>query len=629
MRRRARRSAAPLAAALAVALAAAVAAVLLGQSAPLRRLEGAALDLRFRLAERPPPHPSVALVLIDDKSLAELGRWPWPRRVMAEFLDRLAEQRPRAVALDVLFADPDPEGDAALAAAVRRAGNVALATSFRFGGAAEPAPDFLAAAGYLAWRAEGGAARAALEASALTAPLAPLGRAAAALGHVNLAYDVDGAARFAYPVLAHDGAWHPSLPVALARLHLGLARQEVWIEFGRGVHLGSRFLPTDESMRAAIPYRRPGVFPAYSFVDVLRARLPPGALDGAAVLVGAAAAGLGDMAPTPFAAQAPGVERHAMAFDALLRGEAILRRDAMALLDAAMIVACGLMLGLAARRGGVAGASAAYAALLGGFVALNLALFALAGVWLNLVVPALGLTLAYAAAAFTAHAWLVGDRRAIRDAFRRYLHPRLVEALAREPGLLRLGGETRELSALFADIRDFTGLAERLPAERLVRLLNRYFTAMTEVVQAEDGMIDKFLGDGLLAVFGAPLPQPDHAARACRAALAMQAAVAALNREWAAEGLPEIRIGVGVNTGPMVIGNMGSEQRFDYTVVGDAVNVAARLEAASKEAGEAVLVSEATLAAAGPGFRARELPDVALRGRTAQIRAFALEGEAD
>jgi adenylate cyclase len=182
---------------------------------------------------------------------------------------------------------------------------------------------------------------------------------------------------------------------------------------------------------------------------------------------------------------------------------------------------------------------------------------------------------------------------------------------------------------LFADIRDFTGLAERLAPERLVRLLNRYFTAMTEVVQAEDGMVDKFLGDGLLAVFGAPLPQPDHAARACRAALAMQAAVEALNREWAAEGLPEIRVGVGVNTGRMVIGNMGSEQRFDYTVVGDEVNVAARLEAASKEAGAPILVSAATLAAAGPGFRARRLPDVALRGHSAQVHVFALEGQAD
>lgn len=624
----ARRRGAPLAVAVAAACVAATICLAFGQSAPFRRLEGALLDLRFRLLERPPPDPAVALVLIDERSLAELGRWPWPRTVMADFIDRLAAGRPRSIALDVLYADRDPEGDAALAAALRRAGNVALAMSFSFGGRAEPPPEAAARSAYAGWRLDHGRARVALEASGFAGPIPELARAAAALGHVHLAYDVDGAVRYGYPVLSLGGAWYPSLPVALARLHLGLAPHEVWVDFARGVHVGDRFLPTDEAMRAPVAYRRPGQFRTFSFVDVLRGRTPADAFAGAAVLVGVSAAGLGDAAPTPYAALASGVERHAMAFEALLSGFGVVRRETAALIDAALVLAGGVLIGFAASGGGVVGASVVFVGLAAAFVLANLLLFVRNGLWLDLFAPALGLTVVYAASAFSAHALLAGDRRAIRDAFRRYLHPRLVEELARGPGLPRLGGETRELTVLFADVRNFTGIAERLPADRVVRLLNRYFAAMAAAVQAEDGMVDKFLGDGLLAVFGAPLPRPDHARRACRAALAMRAALAALNRENTAEGLPAIEIGVGVNTGRMVIGNMGSEQRFDYTVVGDEVNVAARLVEASKSADCAVLVSEATLAAAGPGFCARELQPILLRGRSAPARVFALDGEA-
>lgn len=628
MESRARRRGAPLAVAIATACLAAAVCLAFGQSAPFRRIEGALLDLRFRLLERPPPDPSVALVLIDDKSLAELGRWPWPRTVMAEFLDQLAAGRPRSIAIDLLYADHDPEGDAALAAALERAGNVALAMSFRFGREGEPAPEAAARSAYAGWRLDEGRARVALEASGYAGPIPELARAAAALGHVHLAYDVDGAARYAYPVLAHAGSWYPSLPVALARLHLRLAPHEVWIDFGRGVHVGDRFLPTDESMRAPVAYRRPGQFRTFSFVDVLKGRAPAESFAGAAVLVGVSAAGLGDAAPTPYAALASGVERHAMVFEALLSDFGVVRREAAALLDVALVIAAGVLIGLAARGAGVAGASLMFLGLAAALLVANPILFIRNGLWLDLFAPALALTATYVATAFSAHALLASDRRAIRDAFRRYVHPRLVEELAREPGLLRLGGETRELTVLFADIRNFTGLAERLSADRVVRLLNRYFAAMAAAVQAEDGMVDKFLGDGLLAVFGAPLPRPDHARRACRAALAMRAALATLNRENAAEGLPAIEIGIGVNTGRMVIGNMGSEHRFDYTVVGDEVNVAARLVEASKEAGCALLVSEATLAAAGPGFCARELQAINLRGRSAPARVFALDGEA-
>ena len=224
--------------------------------------------------------------------------------------------------------------------------------------------------------------------------------------------------------------------------------------------------------------------------------------------------------------------------------------------------------------------------------------------------------------------YFIGERqeRRLRAAFKHYLSPALVDQVARDPTLLQLGGEQKELTVLFADLRNSTGIGAKLPPAEFVRLLNEVMETMTDVLFAHDGMLDKFTGDGLVAVFGAPLPQPDHASRACRAALAMVGELAPVQARWARPDLPPVDIGIGINTGRMIIGNMGSKERFTYTVIGDEANLGARLEAANKDFATRILISEATWRLVQDEIAARELDTVIFRGMARPVRVFEVLG---
>jgi adenylate cyclase len=248
------------------------------------------------------------------------------------------------------------------------------------------------------------------------------------------------------------------------------------------------------------------------------------------------------------------------------------------------------------------------------------------GRWLDLFLPLIGVAAIYAAVVL--YKYFIGERqeRRIRAAFKHYLSPTLVDQVARDPALLQLGGEQKELTVLFADIRDSTRIGAKLPPREFVELLNEVMDALTEVLFAHDGMLDKFTGDGLVAVFGAPLPQPDHAVRACRAALAMVEALGGVRRRWTRPELPSLDIGIGINTGSMLIGNMGSRERFSYTVIGDEANLGARLEAANKEFQTRILISEATWQRVRGEIAVREIDTVTLRGMARPVRIFEVIG---
>jgi adenylate cyclase len=274
----------------------------------------------------------------------------------------------------------------------------------------------------------------------------------------------------------------------------------------------------------------------------------------------------------------------------------------------------------------VPGATITFGLAAAGLVALNLTAFIRAGLWLNLFLPLAALSLI--TLAVLAYSYLIGKRqeRMIRAAFAHYLSPDLVDLVCRDPSLLRLGGERRALTVLFADIRGSTRLAQALAPERFAALLNDVLEAMTGVLFARGGMLDKFTGDGFLAIFGAPLPQEDHALRACRAALDMLAALAPVRRRWPDLDVP-LEVGIGINSGPMIIGNMGSRQRFTYTVIGDEAHLGARLEAANKDFRTRILVSEATFRQVREHIAARELDLVKFRGLEQPVRVFELLGE--
>jgi adenylate cyclase len=346
------------------------------------------------------------------------------------------------------------------------------------------------------------------------------------------------------------------------------------------------------------------------------------------VLIGGTATSLGDIRATPFDSAPPGVELRANVIENLLDGGVIERPEWMALVDAIMMLAIGLLMVWLLPRFGVSGGGLLAAVLLAGFARFAVYLFRSEGLWLNLVYPSLLIVLLFATATLVSYFFTLSEKRYLKLAFQHYVPPAVVEDLVAHAGALRLGGEKRELTVLFSDIRGFTTLSERLQPEELVKLMNEYFTVMTEHVFAQRGSLDKYIGDAIMAVYGAPVAESEHPGQACRSALEMMRALDELQQKWRPLGLPEIGIGVGINTGPMIVGNMGSATRFNYTVVGDAVNLASRIESLNKTYGTSILISEYTYERVKGEFsNVREVDSVRVRGREQPVRLYELFSE--
>ncbi|MBV8169034.1 MAG: adenylate/guanylate cyclase domain-containing protein, partial [Alphaproteobacteria bacterium] len=570
-------------AALALTIAGAVVLTFLafGDSTVLRGLETASLDVRFRLRGPESPTPAVALVMVDDGSLAAIGRWPFNRRVFARAVDALDRAGAKVIVFDLLFAEPeqpvppelraaarsaanalsdprdaslrtaltrlaDDDPDATLEAAMRHAGHVLLPVAFDFRGPAKPAPEILSDSAYARFDKSPVAPDLPLHPVSASVPIEPLAAAATGLGSVEIAFDRDGAPRYDYLAWPFEADFLPSLPVRAAAEQLDVPWSEVAVALGRGVRLGARAIPTDPAMRMLINYRGPrGTFPTFSFVDLIEGRVPADALRGRVVLIGASVIGLGDSNPSPYGnAPLPGTERMANAIDTILRGDFIVEPS-----PGGVALALGAVLLLAALTGAVSALMPTWiAAVVGALPVLGWLLVAhgafLRGLWLPVVQPVAALVAATGSVLLYRY-WMVDrERQRVRSAFRHYLAPDLVNDLAAHPERLRLGGETRPMTLLFCDVRGFTALSEQFKADPqgLTRLINRFLTPMTDVIMARRGTIDKYMGDCIMAFWNAPLDDPLHARHAVEAARAMTTALAALNRDLAAEGLPELAI---------------------------------------------------------------------------------------
>jgi adenylate cyclase len=444
----------------------------------------------------------------------------------------------------------------------------------------------------------------------------------ALLAHVTTAPDSTRAYRYDFPVLRYADAYLPSLSLEAVRVFLGIPKADVVVNRGQGIDLGALHVPTDAGMRLLVNYYPPNTFERLSFADALLGRVAPQTFGGKIILVGASAVGLRDAIATPYNPSLSGVERHATLITNLLARDFLQRDDRAVGIDVLSLLLGGLSVGVLARWGTTAAATSAVL-LVAGLALFDYLAFVRFGLWLNFLFPAATIVLTCVLIVGAKYAIEWRRERFVRAAFSRYLHADLVDELCRSRAPLRLGGEERDLTVLFADIRDFTTVAERLSAAELTALMNEFFTAMTEAVLAHRGMLDKYIGDSLMAVFGAPLSDPEHALNACRAAVDMRAALAALHVRWRAEGRPCLEMRIGINTGAMVIGNMGTERRFDYTVMGDEVNVAARLGGANKELGTDILVSAATREGAG-SIMVRPLGPIEVKGRRLLVEVFEL-----
>ena len=454
-----------------------------------------------------------------------------------------------------------------------------------------------------------------------------LAKASRLAGYYNIFPDIDGTARWVPLVIRYQDRYYPALSLEAVRAYVSNIPLRIRVaDYGiETIQLGPVTIPTDEMGRLLINFRGgPQTFPHYSVADIMAGRTPANAFRDKIVFVGSTALGVYDLRVTPFSSVFPGLEVHANLVDNIVRQTFLFRPGWASLFDLAAILFMGLVTGLVLPRLKALLSVLLIAVLFFGYLAASQALFVKNGVWLNAVYPLLTVVIVYTAV--TLYRYIVEERekRKIRGAFNFYVTPSVVNEMLRNPDKLKLGGEKKELSVLFSDIRGFTTLAEDMEPETLVSLLNEYLTEMTEVVFEFDGLLDKYIGDAIMAVWGAPLEQADHPLRACRTALKMLDRLTKMQQKWEAEGTPRLDIGIGLNTGTMVVGNMGSDRRFDYTVMGDSVNLASRLEGINKEYGTQVMISEFTYERVKVDFFCRELDAVRVKGKERPVKIFEL-----
>ena len=529
------------------------------------------------------PSEQIVLVTIDNDSIQELGVWPFPRSLHAELIETIAADEPKVIGYDVTFSEVSSLGeDQRLAEALRLAGPVVLASEAVLEIRPELAP---------------------LSVSTLE-PLAVFQVGEVKFGPTTLIPDADGVIRRAPLVYSTTGK---DTEKSFAQLLAEVVAPE---------------LTLGEQPILRVPYvGGPGTFTGVSMAEVLKGELPENFFKDKIVLVGATAADLHDEYLTPMGGgqATAGVEIQANIIQSLLEGRELRVLDSgqirLILILLAGISLC-VCLSFRLRISAVVLASLAVAYLLGAV--------ALSGVDILLPVlyPLALISMLFGIDVLYRYRDEHTRRRFIQTAFGRYVSPAVVAKLASGEAPLALGGTKQELTILFSDIRGFTTLSEQLPPEELVTFLNEYLSGMTDLVLHHEGTVDKYIGDAVMAFWGAPLPQTDHAVRGVLTALAMQSRLAELNQAWRAAGKPTIEIGVGLNTGRVIVGNMGSERRFDYTIIGDDVNLASRLESLTKYYGVGVLISEATKNQLGDKFLLRPLDRVAVKGKKDAVKIF-------
>jgi adenylate cyclase len=638
-----------------------------GTVTPLQTVELKTYDWRLVRTARPETaRRDIALVEIDEYSLRNLepnaGRWPWPRAVHSMLLDYLARAPATVIAYDVLFTEADTRtgfdfGSATLSGAesdrmfvdsVKSAGNVILladATYQAQEGSGQPIPD----AGFQIHAAG------VMERHVIFPPFGALAAAGSGLGH-NLFYlDADGPVRHTVPFVRSGRQTLPSLGLAAALRKAGVRSDAVRLD-GEIVSVADRRIPLtwwrvkttagdDSFLWGLINFRGPAVlddlkshtYPTYSFYELeyseeqlLAGRKPnvdPAVFRDKIVFVGVTASGLFDVFETPFShGRMPGIQVHAAVADDILSNRFM--RPAREPVRIGTVVAFALAIGVIATVLPVWWAAAATGVVVAMFGWVALRMFA-AGYWVNLTQPVIGSAVALFGG--VAYQYFVegSEKRKIKRLFGQFVSKDVSEQLVANPSLARLGGQRRDMTVLFSDIRGFTTVSERGNPEEIVGMLNEYFTAMVSTVFRHKGTLDKFVGDMVMALFGAPLDDPHHANHAVEAALDMIDELQLLNARWKAEGRPELDIGIGINTGSMIAGNIGSDAIMSYTVIGDAVNLGSRLESLNKQYGTRIIISDATREQLTGSYVYRPLGEVVVKGKTRPVAIFELAGRSE
>jgi len=637
-------------------------------------------DLRFVMRGQKKPNNAVVMAVIDERSLDKEGRWPWPRSKIADLIDILNQEGAKVIGFDIGFLEPDEnsnlklinqfenqigalniknnklsdfinmgkakaDNDLALAKAIKNSSaDVILGYFFHTSKAGlgyeipfdeidrrlsqiEPSKYPL-----IIFEDQKPEDSPFLKAYAPETNLELLTKVSDASGYFNTTPDRDGVLRWApliiqfgeniFPPLAMQCVWHyldkPQLMV------------EVVIYGVEGIQMGKQFIPTDEYGRILINYLGPpNTFPTISITDILNDKYQKGIFKDKIILIGATAEGIYDLRNTPFSAVHPGLEVHANVIDNILTGDYLKIPKKANVYNLISIIVIGSLIGFVIPRLNALKGAIFAVTIFSGFILSVCWLFIYFGVWLNMVYPLLALLSIYISLTIYHYFTEEKKRKEIKSAFSRYAPSNVVNEISHNPDKLKLGGEEREISVLFCDLAGFTKYSEIYKPNDMIHIISEYFNEMTEQVFAFKGLLKEYVGDELMAIFGAPLEQKDHAKRACLTALAMRDRLRALRPIWEGMGRPSLRARTGVNSGIMLVGNVGSKYRFSYGALGDHVNLGSRLEGINKIYGTEILIGENTAKLVEGSFLLREIDFVRVKGKEKPVRIYELLGESN
>ncbi|MDD5644189.1 MAG: adenylate/guanylate cyclase domain-containing protein [bacterium] len=637
------------------------------EEALFKRIENQFIDLKYRIRGPRDPGEDICIVVIDEKSVAKLGRWPWKRSVVAKVMELVRKDGAEVIGMDILYTEPATkmdkidvlnairalkkeeqdqdankaffdailDEDAYISGVMTECGNVILPVYFCMDGQRALFRDYsgvdeLSVLEKFSYK-KFGCAENEIKYPPITAPglaktIPAIEKSVAGEGFVNVLTDSDGCLRWEIMAIKYGDCVYMPLGMQAAAKFKGLQSDDIKLNFGKNIIFRDVNIPVDKKNRMLINYYGGNeTFKYHSFFDVHIGAFQRGAFKGKIVLFGAVDPGIGDDYVTPLSRVLPGVEKHANVIANILNADFLRKPKNSDILTAVLIVLFGFSVSIAARKMSVFQLTLFPVVIVIAFLFVSQIFFAKLNILIEAVYPLLSLLMTYGVVAAVTLYSENREKKRIRRVFGQYASSELVREILADPSKLKLGGEKRFLTVMFSDVADFTPLCERMEPEKIVSVLNVYLSKMAEVIYKHGGMVDKFLGDGIMCVFGAPVYKEDHAIRACRTALDMIEKVGEINEFWKKETGKDIRIRIGINSGDMVVGNLGSLEIMDYTEVGDNVNLAARLEATNKEYGTSVIISKNTYEIVKEQVEVRELGAVKVKGKEIEIEIYELK----
>lgn len=645
----------------------------------INNIELDTIDIRFKIRGEFEPDPRVVLAVIDEKSIEKEGKWIWPRSKIAALITKLSDAGAKVVSFDIGFLEPDksdmyskdiikkikahisktgPGGyeidnyldelkaeinqDMILADSIKQSrSNIVLGYFFHtFFEGSESAKEAVIAAHQeniagseykIISSTKDFDDYGIINAFSPQSNIKIISDASKYSGNFNMEPDPDGVVRHIPLIIKFRDRYYAPLSLVTASAFSGKP-PALGLDQGGVKHIkvGANLIPTDSSGNMYINYHGgEKTFPHYPVTDILNGLVEPEKLKDKIVMVGATAIGIYDMRVTPFESIFPGLEVHANAVANILSQNYIQRPDWIPLADIFIIFASGIFLGIILPRLQIIGATITIITIFIFHIISGYYLFAIHGVILNMVYPVLVMLLIYMEISVYNYFMESRQKAFIKDAFSHYLAPSVVKKLIESPESLVLGGEERYITAFFSDVQGFTSISEKLTPTEISELLNEFLTEMTDIILKYKGTVDKYEGDAIIAFFGAPNYIENQAEVACMVCIEMQKRLVELRKKWKQENMPQMKMRIGMSTGFAVVGNMGSKSRMDYTMIGDTVNTAARLEGANKLYGSYSLISETTALEAGANIILRELDLILTVGKKKPIKIYEVVGLRD